>query len=112
MDASPSGISITLITNIPSMQHFLFKKYIVRLIKTDLKLLKGLFVNINFNHIFGTLCIITGLVVIIFAVGSLALRLLIAVLALSIINYGLKLRRQPSLQMIIATVARRNRWFY
>lgn len=65
----------------------------------------------NSNHALGILCIIAGVVVIVFAVGDLLARLIIALLALSLINYGLRLRGLPPLQLLIPMIASRNRWF-
>jgi len=63
------------------------------------------------NHVLGILCIIAGIIIIIFALGDLLLRLIIALLALSLINYGLRLRGLPPLQLLIPLLASRNRWF-
>lgn len=65
----------------------------------------------NNNYIIGTLCIIAGMVIIIFALGELLVRLLIALVALSLINYGLRLRGFPPLQLLIPMLANRRRWF-
>ena len=63
------------------------------------------------NYVLGILCIIAGIVIIIFAVGDLLLRLIIALFALFLINYGLRLRGLPPLQLLIQLLASRNRWF-
>jgi hypothetical protein len=65
----------------------------------------------NSNHVLGLLCIIAGMVIILFAVGDLLLRVIIALAALSLINYGLRLRGLPPLQLLIPMLANRNRWF-
>jgi hypothetical protein len=65
----------------------------------------------NSNHVLGLLCIIAGVVIILFAVGDLLLRVVIALTALSLINYGLRLRGLPPLQLLIPLLANRNRWF-
>lgn len=65
----------------------------------------------NSNHILGFICIIVGVVIAIFAVGDLLLRLLITLAALSLINYGLRLRGLPPLQLLIPMLANRRRWF-
>lgn len=65
----------------------------------------------NSNHVLGLLCIISGIVIILFAVGDLLLRVIIALTALSLINYGLRLRGLPPLQILIPLLANRNRWF-
>lgn len=65
----------------------------------------------NNNHLIGMLCIIAGIVIIIFAVGDLLLRLLAALAALSLINYGLRLRGLPPLQLLLPMIANRRRWF-
>lgn len=63
------------------------------------------------NHLIGMFCIIAGIVVIIFAVGDLLLRVLMAIGALSLINYGLRLRGLPPLQLLLPLLANRRRWF-
>lgn len=65
----------------------------------------------NSNHVLGLLCIIAGMLIILFAVGDLLLRVIIALTALSLINYGLRLRGLPPLQILIPLLANRNRWF-
>lgn len=65
----------------------------------------------NTNHILGLLCMVAGVVIAIVAVGDLLLRLIIALAALSLINYGLRLRGLPPLQLLIPLLANRNRWF-
>lgn len=65
----------------------------------------------NNNYIIGTLCMIGGILIIIFTVGDLLLRLVIALGALSLINYGLRLRGFPPLQLLIPMLANRRRWF-
>lgn len=65
----------------------------------------------NSNHILGFICIIAGIVIALFAVGDLLLRVLITIAALSLINYGLRLRGLPPLQLLIPMLANRRRWF-
>ena len=65
----------------------------------------------NSNHLIGMLCIIAGIIIIIFAVGDLLLRVLAALSALSLINYGLRLRGLPPLQLLLPMLANRKRWF-
>jgi hypothetical protein len=65
----------------------------------------------NTNHVLGTVCIIGGLILILFTLGDLLVRLIITVCALSVINYGLKLRGLPPLQVLIPLLANRRRWF-
>lgn len=65
----------------------------------------------NYNHILGTLSVITGIVVIIIALGDLLVRVLVALAALSLINYGLRLRGLPPLQILLPLLVSRNRWF-
>jgi hypothetical protein len=68
----------------------------------------------NTNHLLGLLCIITGIAIIVFTLGSLLLKLAIGIMALSLINYGLKLRGLPPLQLLIplmAQQAHRRRFF-
>jgi hypothetical protein len=67
--------------------------------------------TINYNYIAGVLCIVFGIAIIIVALGDLLLRVLIALAALSLINYGLRLRGLPPLQSLILLLARQNRWF-
>ncbi len=63
------------------------------------------------NHVLGLLCIIAGLVVAVVAVGDLLLRVLAAIAGLGLINYGLRLRGLPPLQLLLPLIASRNRWF-
>ena len=66
--------------------------------------------SINQNHIIGLLCIIAGIVIIVVALGNILARVGVALVALSLINYGLRLRGLPPLQLLIPLVARKNRW--
>jgi hypothetical protein len=66
---------------------------------------------VNYNHIIGTLCIVAGFVVIIFLLGELLLRVIVSLIALSLINYGLRLRGLPPLQLLLPLIAHRQRWF-
>jgi len=65
----------------------------------------------NSNQVLGLLCIGVGTAVAILAIGDLLLRVIIALLALSLINYGLRLYGLPPLQLLIPLLASRNRWF-
>ena len=65
----------------------------------------------NTNHLLGMLCIIAGLVIILFVLGDLLFRVLVGLMALFLINYGLKLRGLPPLQMLIPLIAARHRFF-
>jgi len=67
--------------------------------------------TINYNYIVGVLCIVTGIVIITVTLGDLLLRVIIALLALSLINYGLRLRGLPPLQLLIPLLARKGHWF-
>jgi hypothetical protein len=68
--------------------------------------------TINSNHIIGLLCIISGMVIIAFALGDLLVRVFVALAALSLINYGLRLRGLPPLQLLLPLLASsRGRWF-
>ena len=67
--------------------------------------------TVNYNHIVGLFCIIIGIVVIVFALGDLLVRVIIALFALSLINYGLRLRGLPPLQILLPLLASRGRWF-
>ena len=65
----------------------------------------------NVNHALGFVCVITGIVIAVCAVGDLLLRVLITLAALSLINYGLRLRGLPSLPLLIQLMASRRRFF-
>ena len=67
--------------------------------------------SIKQNHIIGLFCLIIGVVAIVIALGDLLVRFVIGLAALSLINYGLKLRGLPPLQILLPMVASRNRWF-
>jgi hypothetical protein len=67
--------------------------------------------SVKYNNFLGLICVIAGLIIVCFALGNILVRLLISVLALSLINYGLKLRGLPPLQILIPLIANRNRWF-
>ena len=65
----------------------------------------------NNKRLIGTICIIVGLVVAVVSVGDLLFRLITALIGLSIVNYGLRLKGLPPLQMLIPLLLSRNRWF-
>lgn len=67
--------------------------------------------SVKYNHVFGALCIILGIVVVVVALGDLLVRVLVSLAALSLINYGLRLRGMPPLQLLLPLIASRNRWF-
>ena len=67
--------------------------------------------SVNYNHILGALCIVVGIVVVIVALGDLLLRVVISLAALSLVNYGLRLRGLPPLQLLLPLIASRKRWF-
>jgi len=67
--------------------------------------------NIKTNQVLGILCVLAGMVVIVVALGDWLLRLIIALMGLSLINYGLRLRGLPSLQVLIPLMMSRRRWF-
>ena len=67
--------------------------------------------SVKYNHVFGALCIILGIVVVVVALGDLLVRVLVSLAALSLINYGLRLRGLPPLQLLLPMIASRNRWF-
>jgi len=67
--------------------------------------------NNNNNRILGFLSIVAGIVIAIIAVGDLLLRIVIALVALSLINYGLRLAGMPPLQLLIPLMINRRRWF-
>jgi len=68
-------------------------------------------VNYKHNHLIGMVCIIIGIVVIIVSLGDLLLRIAAAFAALSLINYGLRLKGLPPLQLLLPLLAKRNGWF-
>lgn len=51
------------------------------------------------KQVFGTLAILIGIAIIIFALSDLLFRLAIALCGLWLINYGMRLRHQPPLFM-------------
>ena len=65
------------------------------------------------NHFFGLFCITAGCILIFVALGSLLFRLLLGLMALSLINYGLRLRGLPPLQILVPLILSRHgrRWF-
>ena len=65
----------------------------------------------NSNHVLGLLSIVAGIVILLFAVGDLLLRVIIALTALSLINYGLRLRGLPPLQLLLPLMANKYRRF-
>lgn len=71
----------------------------------------------NSNHILGLLSIVAGLVIILMAVGDLLFRIIVALVALSLINYGLRLRGLPPMQLLIPMLINKHagynnrRWF-
>jgi hypothetical protein len=68
--------------------------------------------TVNYNHIVGVLCIIAGIIIVAVALGDLLLRVIVALAALSLINYGLRLRGLPPLQLLLPLLASsRGRWF-
>ena len=67
--------------------------------------------SVKTNHLIGTVCIIAGVIIILFVLGDLLFRILVALAALGLINYGLRLRGLPPLQVLIPLLAARNRFF-
>ncbi|HLJ31781.1 MAG TPA: hypothetical protein VKU36_05045 [Candidatus Babeliales bacterium] len=67
--------------------------------------------RVNYNQIAGLFCIVIGIVIIAFALGDLLVRVVIAFFALSLVNYGLRLRGLPPLQLLLPLLAQRGRWF-
>jgi len=67
--------------------------------------------SVNYNHILGALCIVVGIVIVMIVLGDLLLRIIIALVALSLVNYGLRLRGLPPLQLLLPLIASRKRWF-
>ncbi len=67
--------------------------------------------SIKSNHLFGGACIVIGIVVIVVALGDLLLRVGVTLAALTLINYGLRLRGLPPLQLLLPLIASRKRWF-
>ncbi len=67
--------------------------------------------KVNYNHIVGLFCIIIGIVIIAVALGDLLVRVLVALAAISLVNYGLRLRGLPPLQLLLPLLASRGHWF-
>jgi len=67
--------------------------------------------SLKTNHLLGLLCIITGITVMVVVLGNLLLRVIIALMALSLINYGLRLRGLPPLQVLIPLIASRRKFY-
>jgi len=63
------------------------------------------------NDFLGLICIIVGMAIIIVSLGSFLLRICMGLVALSIINYGLRLRGLPPLQILLSRMAQRRRFF-
>ncbi len=63
------------------------------------------------NHVLGVLCILAGIAITMVALGDLLVRVIVALAALSLINYGLRLRGLPPLQLLLPMLASRGRWF-
>ena len=55
----------------------------------------------DYNRIFGILCVIGGLTLSLWALGLFLLRLCGAVLGLFVVNYGLRLMGMPALHIIL-----------
>jgi hypothetical protein len=53
------------------------------------------------NKLISVTCIMSGIVIFIFVAGPFLLRLVIALFALSLINFGLSLRGLPSIQFTL-----------
>jgi len=58
----------------------------------------------------GLLFIVLGIISLLFAVGDLLFRIIIALFALALVNHGLRLRGLPPLQILIPLFFSR-RWF-
>lgn len=67
--------------------------------------------SINYDYVLGTLCIVVGLVIVMVVLGELLLRVIVSLAALSLINYGLRLKGLPSLQLLLPLMVGRKRWF-
>ena len=57
--------------------------------------------QMNFDRVFGTVCIVLGIGVILFALNQFILRVAMAVVGLFLVNFGLKLCGMPPLYIII-----------
>ena len=55
----------------------------------------------QYRHVCGLLFIVGGLVMLFFALGDLLFRLVLGFIALSLINYGMRLRGMPPLQLLL-----------
>ena len=62
------------------------------------------------NQWLGLLFIVVGFVGLFFAVGDLLFRVMLGLLALSIINYGLRLRGMPPLQLLVPMMF--SKWWF
>lgn len=69
------------------------------------------YMSINYDYVLGTLCIVVGLVIVMVVLGELLLRVIVSLAALSLINYGLRLKGLPSLQLLLPLMVGRKRWF-
>jgi predicted membrane protein len=67
--------------------------------------------SVKKNHLIGTVYIIIGCLIILFVLGDILFRLIIALIALTLINYGLRLRGLPPLQILIPLMIAKNRFF-
>lgn len=59
----------------------------------------------------GIVCIIIGLIMIVSVVSQLFFKVALALVAFSLINYGLRLRGLPPLQILLPLILGRNRFF-
>ena len=59
----------------------------------------------SYNPVVGTICIIVGLIILFFAWSELLFRFLVGLAGLKLIDYGLHLRRSPTIRMSF------RRWF-
>jgi hypothetical protein len=66
---------------------------------------------VKYDYILGTLCIAVGFVIVIVALGDLLVRVIASLIALSLVNYGLRLRGLPPLQLLLPLLVNRRRWF-
>ena len=67
--------------------------------------------TVNKNKLLGFIYVVAGCTIIVLVIGDLLLRLIIALLGLILINYGLRLRGLPPLQILIPLMISRKRWF-
>lgn len=64
----------------------------------------------QYKSVWGLACIIVGALVVLWAMGEFIIRIIVALAALSLINYGLRLCNMPPLQLLFPIIFTQ-RWF-